>query len=296
MLRRQLKQLIGSKAERRSSLCDQLTHLRYEADLTRRRLDAVDPACQLVYSTLCKEWELNLQAVSEQESLLSQFDRVDPPRPTHEQRELLNHLGERLDQVWHAASTDARLKQQVVRLLIDHVYAELIEDRDEVVLFVKWTSGHHTELRATRRCGVGNKPRDNIATVLETLRKIADDESISRALNRSGVKTDSGQTWTKARVAAHRRKLKIASYDPTLKSTSGWLTQQEAATKLGISPMSLNRLIHQKIVPSEGTAGLPQIILEADIVSEAIQAIANQIRNHKKAPLPTSSTSQTLLF
>jgi DNA invertase Pin-like site-specific DNA recombinase len=286
----------SERTERRASLSDQLTHLRYEADLTRRRLDAVDPAHQLVYATLCKEWEMNLQAVSEQESLLFQFDNVDPPRPTQEQREQLDHLGERLDRVWHDTSTDARLKQHVVRLLIDHVYAELIEDRDEVVLHVKWTSGHHTELCATRRRRAERNPRDNIAMMLETLRKIADDESTSRALNRRGVKTDSGKTWTKARVAAHRRKFNIPPYDPALKLASGWLTQQEAATKLGISPMSLNRLIHQKIVPCEGIPGLPRVILAADIISDAIQAIVNQIRNHPNAPLPTSSSSQTLLF
>ena len=83
--------------------------------------------------------------------LLSQFDTDDPPRPTTEERTLLEQLGNRLDRVWHHASTDGGLKQQVVRLLIDHVSAELIEDKDEVVLWLKWTSGHHTELRSLRR-------------------------------------------------------------------------------------------------------------------------------------------------
>ena len=83
--------------------------------MTRRRLDAVDPANRLVYSTLCEEWEANLQAVSDQEQLLSQFDTDDPARPTAEERELLHELGGRLDAVWHDASTDGRLKQQVVR-------------------------------------------------------------------------------------------------------------------------------------------------------------------------------------
>ena len=74
-----------------------LEQLRYEADLTRRRLDAVDPANRLVYSTLCDEWEVNLRAVSAQELSLSQFDADDPPRPTEEERRLLQRLGERLD-------------------------------------------------------------------------------------------------------------------------------------------------------------------------------------------------------
>ena len=290
--------LASERADRRATLSDQLEQLRYDADLTRRRLDAGDPANRLVYGTLCEEWEVNLRAVSEQESLLLQFDTVDPPRPTEEERLVLNQLGERLEAVWYDPSTDGGLKQQIVRLLIDHVYAELDEEHDEVVLWLKWTSGHHTELRSRRRRG--NRGRSgkaiDLESIMETLRKIADDESITRALNRAGIQTETGETWTKRRVAACRRKLGVPPFSAELKATSGWLTQQEAATNLGISPMSLNRLIQQEIVTSEGAANLPQVIIESDLVNEAIQAAVKQIRSHANAPLPTNSKQKTLFF
>ncbi len=291
------QRLASERADRRATLCDQLEQFRYEADLTRRRLKAVAPENRLVYSTLCAEWEVNLRAVSEQESLLSQFDTAAPPRPTPAERELLEQLGDRLEEVWYDASTDGGLKQQIVRLLIDHVYADLDDEQDEVVLWLKWTSGHHTELRAPRRRdrGRGGKGVD-VASILATLRKIADDESISRALNRSGITTESGQTWTKQRVTECRRAAGIPSFSVQLKASAGWLTQQEAATNLGISPMSLNRLIQQGIVASEGAAGLPQVILASDLSSEAVRAIVKQIRGHANAPLPTNPNQKTLSF
>ncbi len=297
------EQLASERASRRATLSDQLEQLRYEADLTRRRIDAVDPANRLVFGTLTEEWELNLCAVSEQDSLLSAFDTDDPPRPTADEAASLEQLGSRLEQVWHDALTDGRLKQQVVRLLIDHVYAELDEANDEVVLWLKWTSGHHTELRsARRRARSGGRKvggcdrRISIASILETLRKIADDESISRALNRRGLTTESGQTWTKHRVEQCRHESGIAKFNERKKSSAGWLTQHEAATKLGISPMSLNRLIREGVVVSEGEVGLPQVILECDLSSESIQAIVKQIRSHKNAPLPTDPNQKTLFF
>jgi DNA invertase Pin-like site-specific DNA recombinase len=290
------ERLAGERADRRATLSDHLEQLRYEADLTRRRLDAVDPANRLVYATLCEEWEVNLRAVSEHESLLSQFDTDDPPRPTSEERALLDRLGERLADVWHDASTDGGLKQQVVRLLIDHVYADVDESQDEVVLWLKWTSGHHTELRGPRRGSRRNGKRHEIASLLDTLRKIDDDESISRVFNRSGLKTESGETWTKQRVSACRRAAGIRAFSEKLKASEGWLTQQEAATNLGISPMSLNRLIQAGIIASEGAAGFPQVILASDLTSKAIQAAAKQIRNHPNAPLPTNPNQKTLSF
>jgi len=283
------ERLASERAERRQTLVDQLEQLRYEADLTRRRLDAVDPANRLVYSTLCDEWELNLRAVSDQELLLSQFDVDDPPRPTEQERRLLQRLGERLDQVWYDASTDPRLKQQVVRLLIDHVYAELVEPKDEVVLWVKWTSGHHTELRAPRCRVRGNRSvtEFDLRSALEVLRKIADDTSISRTLNRSGIKTEAGETWTARRVKAARKSLGVPAFSARRKSESGWLTQAEAATNLKISPMSVNRLIQAGVIKSEGLPGLPQVIQLSDLESEAIQAAAKRIRSHPNASLPT---------
>lgn len=290
------ERLASERVSRRATLNDRLEQLRYEADLTRRRLEAVDPANQLVFGTLAQEWEVDLRAVSEQELLLAQFDVNDPPRPTAEENTLLQQLGARLEELWFDASTDGRLKQQVVRLLIDHVQADRDDETDEVVLWLKWTSGHHTELRAPcRRARSGNKPAD-IGTILDTLRKIADDESISRALNRRGLTTASGQTWSKQRVAQGRRQSGIPPFNASEKLSQGWLTQHEAATTLGISPMSLNRLIQQRIVPAEGETGLPQVIRAADLSSQAIQAIVKQIRTHKNAPLPTNPNQKTLFF
>ena len=76
------ERMASERDARRSALSGQLEQLRYDADLTRRRLDSVDPANRLVFDTLASEWEVCLQAVSDGESALAEFDRDDPPRPT----------------------------------------------------------------------------------------------------------------------------------------------------------------------------------------------------------------------
>jgi DNA invertase Pin-like site-specific DNA recombinase len=289
------KRMASERDARRRALSDQLEQLRYDAGLTRRRLDRVDPANRLVFDTLACELEVCLQAVSEGESALAQFDRDDPPRPTPHERARLKELGTRLEDVWYAADTDGRLKQQVTRLLIEHVSADLDEERDEVVLWLKWSGGHHTELRGPRRNRPGRR-REDLPSLLDTLRKIGDDESTSRALNRAGVLTAAGKTWTKSRVSQSRRRAGIASFDVRLKEREGWLTQSEAATYLGISPMSLNRLIQQGILPAEGESRLPQVIRRSDLESKAIRAEVRRIKSHGNAPLPKNSNQKHLLF
>lgn len=290
------ERMASERDARRLVLSDQLEQLRYESQLSRRRLDNVDPENRLVFDTLTSEWEVCLQAVADGESALQQFDVDDPPRPTAEERARLEDLGTRLEALWYAPEADGRLKQQVVRLLIEHVVADLDEERDEVVLWLKWSGGHHTELRSPRRRVGSGRQRPDLSSVVDTLRKIADDASISRSLNRAGFKTSSGESWTQRRVSAYRRRKKIATFDQRLKDREGWLTQAEAATYLGISQMSVHRLIRRGILQAEGESRLPQVILRSDLEGEAIQAAVRQIQSHGNAPLPKNPRQKNLFL
>jgi DNA invertase Pin-like site-specific DNA recombinase len=134
------ERLGNERATRRSLLSDELAQLRYEADLARRRFDNVDPANRLVLDTLAGELEVALRAVAEQESRLSCFDREEPARPTAEEAAELSRLGERLEEVWYAAEADGCLKQQIVRLLLENVLADVDESTDESVLWLHWAA------------------------------------------------------------------------------------------------------------------------------------------------------------
>lgn len=290
-----IERIRSQRDAERSNLSDQLEQYRYEADLARRRFDQVDPGNRLVFDTLAKELEVAMRAVVDSESELEQFDRDHPPRPTEEEQQRLFELGGRLEEVWYAANGESRLKQQIVRLLIEHVSADLDDSRDEVVLWLKWSSGHHTELRSPRRRRSGH-PRVDLESIIDTLRKIADDASIGISLNRAGVLTSSGKTWTQQRVSAYRKRAGIAAYDGNLKEQEGWLTQQETATYLAISPMSVNRLIQQKIVLAEGEPRLPQVIRRETLASKEIEAAVRRIKSHGNAPLPNNPDQQSLFF
>ena len=289
------ERLTAQRESRRSQLTDQLEQSCYEVDLARRRFNSVDPANRLVFDTLSQELELALQSVAADESALHQFDRDDPPRPTDEERRRLAELGTRVKDVWFVSHADGRLKQQIVRLLIEHASADMDESRDEVVLWLKWSGGHHTQLRAARRRRRG-RVRVDLESILDTLRRIADDASISIALNRAGVQTSAGHTWTAKRVSAFRERAGIAAWDAALQEQEGWLTQRQTATYLGISPMSLNRLIQKGIVSTEGEPRLPQLILRETLASPAIQAAVESIKSHGNAPLPENPNQLSLFF
>ena len=288
------KRLAAERATQRSLLSDELDQLRYDADLARRRFDNVDPANRLVLDTLAAELEVTLQAVAQQEARLVRFDRDQPPRPTSAEQAELERLGSRLESIWYDPQGDGRLKQQIVRVLIKHVMADVDEATGESVLWVHWSGGHHTELRAMRRGRRGRKRPIDLSHVIDTLRKVADDEQISRALNRCGVHTERGVSWTMRRVARYRQRHGIAGYDAKLKREMGWLSQSQAATNLEISPMSLNRLIQRGILRSDGESGLPQVIQRAELCRNEVITAVNHIKTHGNSPLPKDPKQLTL--
>jgi DNA invertase Pin-like site-specific DNA recombinase len=288
------ERLSEERATRRSLLSDELAQLRYEADLARRRFDNVDPANRLVLDTLAAELEVALQAVAEQQSRLSGFDREEPAHPTADEAAELSRLGGRLEEVWYAEEADGRLKQQIVRVLLENVLADVDEATDQSVLWLHWSGGHHTQLRAPRTRRRGRTSRSDLSSVMEALRKILDDEEISRSLNRAGIRTERGESWTVARVTRYRDRHGIASYDADQRSRLGWLTQSEAATRLEISPMSVNRLIQRGVINSEGVSGLPQVIAASELSRKEVETAVQQIKSHGNSPLPENSKQQTL--
>ena len=64
-------------------------------------------------------------------------------------------MAEDLETVWHAPTTDARLKKRIVRTLIREVIADIdneaAEGSGQIVLLIHWMGGVHTELRLPRR-------------------------------------------------------------------------------------------------------------------------------------------------
>lgn len=309
-----IERLRAQRDSQRRLISDELSLVQYEADLTRRRFNNVDPANRLVFDTLAQELEVNLQKVELQTAKLNAFDQQCPEAPSDAERTRLKLLGGCLSAVWNDAQSDSGIKKQIVRLLIDHIFAEKDEATGEVLLNIKWHGGHHTTLR-----GPASRRREarwdaELPTLIETLRKLNDDRAIARILNRASIAAGpiaagpdrsasafidsigSTSTWTESLVRAYRERHDIVPYSSSERQRQGWLTQQQAATNLGISPMSINRLIEAQILSAEGESPFPRVIHAEELSREVVQAAVSRIKSHANAPLPTNPNQRTLDF
>jgi hypothetical protein len=278
----------------RQSLLDQLKQFQYEAERAQRQYDRVEPENRLVAADLETRWNEALVALADARTRLERFEQDSQPTPSKERMEQLSSLGKRLERVWFHEDTDVAIKKQIASLLVREIVADVDIQRNETTLWIHWRGGHHTKLVAPRGGRRGHTATVEAKTVISTLRAVCDDAGIAHALNRNGVYCESNR-WTAATVRSFRDRHGIKPFDNAEKQAQGLLSQEEAAHKLGISAMSVHRLVQSSILAAEQPSpGLPSIIREADLALPAVQQAVRQIQSNLPRPLPADPNQQKL--
>jgi DNA invertase Pin-like site-specific DNA recombinase len=270
---------------------------RYEARLAARRYEAVDPEQRLVAKELEARWNVALQKVQELENKLHQFDSNSPsaalPNP-----QVLMSLAQDLPAVWNSPSTDTRLKQRIVRILIREIIADTDEKSRETVLLIHWAGGRHSELRL-KKSETGKHRHCTNTEAIEVIQKMAGkfpDEQIAATLNRLRLRTGLDNSWNEMRVYSVRHRHQLPAFDPNQRNRSE-VTLEQAAQRLNLSPPSVRKLIEEKILPGyQVVACAPwQIPVEA-LDTEAVRKAAANLRNRVRVPRSENCEGQRSMF
>ena len=240
-------------AETRRQVELALTQARYEADLARRQYDAVDPANRLVASELERRWNDQLGEVRRQEERVAAIAAERPERLSSEEKERLMALGDDLATAWSHPNATAETRKRVLRSVVKEIVVTLAEERIELLLH--WQGGDHTRLSVPRNRAGQHRFRTTgeVGDLIRCLARQLADGAIAAMLNRLGKKTGRGNTWTQVRVRSFRNGHGIAVHRPGEMAERGELTLKETAERLGVSTMTVLRLI------GDGTIGASQV-------------------------------------
>jgi DNA invertase Pin-like site-specific DNA recombinase len=291
------EQMRQQRQHQRKSLELELEQAQYEVRLSSRRYEAVDPDNRLVAAELEARWNDALRQASELRARLEAFDLASTSAAMPG-KEILLSLAQDLPAVWNAPSTDRRLKQRIIRILVHEIVADVDEQNNEIVLLIHWTGGSHSELRVKKNAS-GKHSRCTSTEAIEVMRQMAGrfvDEQIAATLNRLGLLTGAGNTWTEASVYSARQYHELPAYDAN-QSSHDVLTMAEAAQRLGISTTSVRRLIEQKkLTASQVVACAPWQIPIAALESPAVRTAVEYIKRGARIPQTQNDDDQDSLF
>jgi hypothetical protein len=78
---------------------------------------------------------------------VEQFERESKPVALPD-KEILVSMAQDLPAIWNAPSSDMKLKQRIVRILIREIIAEVDEQQSETILVIHWAGGRSPTSRS----------------------------------------------------------------------------------------------------------------------------------------------------
>jgi hypothetical protein len=294
------EQMQQKRRDLRTAIELELDQARYEARLAARRYESVDPDQRLVAAELEARWNTALQKVKALESKLHEFDHESQSVPAPSKQTLLS-LAQDLPAIWNSPSTDMRLKQRIVRILIREIIADVDEKSREVVLVIHWAGGRHSELRV-KKFETGRSRRCTDPQAIEVLRQMAgkfSDQQIAATMNRLRLRTGVGNSWNVMRVRSARSYYQLPAFhqDDDQANEAKEVTVKVAAQRLNVSQWIVRRMIEEKILPARQVVVCApwQIPVEA-LDSEVISQQATNIKNRVRVPQSQNADEQQSIF
>jgi hypothetical protein len=177
-----------------------------------------------------------------------------------------------------------RLKQRLVRILIEEVVVDVDTNSSEIILVIHWSGGRHSELRVKKN-EIGKHRRCTDIEPISIIRQMAErftDAQIAATLNRLGLKTGAGNTWNESRVHSARDYHQLPATDSHQPRTN-FVTLREAAQRLEVSVTIVRRLIVEKTLPASQIVmcapwQIPVEALNCETVRVAIENVKKGVR------------------
>ncbi len=200
----------------------------------------------------------------------------EPSAVGDDERMTLMALAGDLPTLWNDAAASIETRKRILRAVLKEIIVTAETSRLHLVLH--WQGGDHTRLEVLKNRSGQNRYKTDAATeqLVCELARLLPDHSIAPLVNRLGIRSARGQTWTQLRVRNFRGAHHIPVYREGERAERHELILGEAASRLGVSKMTVVRLIRDGLLPARQVcAGAPYVIRESDLARPAIrQAIA----------------------
>ena len=202
----------AQEVERQRQL--RLERARYEADLARRRFVAVDPENRLVARNLEKDWNEKLAVVEQLKRDQTQLSSPAAAPLSLQERQRILKLAEDLPTLWHASTTTALERKQLLRLLIKDV--TLTKRETTIAVAIRWQTEACMSIEVSRPPRASDACRTPPA-IVDRIRSLAQDHTdrqIADQLNSEGYRSGKKGSFTAPKVKWIRYVHQITSNCP----------------------------------------------------------------------------------
>jgi DNA invertase Pin-like site-specific DNA recombinase len=211
-----------------------LERAEYEAALAERRYLEVDPSQRLVAATLERRWNAALLQWEELQKQAAQFQQRQARVATPEQKAKVLALAKDLPRIWHAPTTQAKDRKQMLRLLIRDITVEKTSVPKQLLAHIRWQGNTCTDLTIQLPPSMADRMRYP-AQVVDRVRELAHhlpDADIAERFRQEGYQSAMGKPYSTTIIRWIRFRYQIPP--PALKKPEE-LTVPQVAEHFGVS-------------------------------------------------------------
>jgi hypothetical protein len=263
-----------------------LERAEYEAALTERRYQEVDPSQRLVAGTLERRWNDALLQLEDLKKQAAEFLRQEARVATPEQKAKVLALARDLPRVWHAPTTQAKDRKRMLRLLIKDITVEKLLHPKQLLAHIRWQGGACSNICVHLPPNIADRVRYP-AAVVDRVRHLAQslpDGEVADCLNQEGQVSALGKPFTGSMIQWIRYRYQIPKANLVRPEE---LTVQQVADRLRVSPNVVYYWIDRAVIQARRlNAGSPYWITLNETDEQRLQA---WVRNSCRIRI-TSST------
>jgi hypothetical protein len=136
-------------------------------------------------------------------------------------------------------------------------------------------------------------PKDVIGAV-RVLARLCPDDGIAAWLTRNGIRTGTGNSWTRQHVTGLRHRHDIAVHEDDRQQTEGWMNLTDAAVYLGVDRKTLREAMERGEIHAEHPLPVgPWVVKREELDKDAARSLAQRIERHRGHPGGHMSESVT---
>jgi DNA invertase Pin-like site-specific DNA recombinase len=144
---------VEDESVRRQQLEKQFEHrlqrAQYEADLTSRRYQSVDPSNRLVAATLEKQWETGLTDLQTAQQEIDNFRSQCSIQISDQERTTILATCNDIRSLWINLGTQVDRKE-IIRLMLESVVVSIHENQQRALITLRWSGGYESCHEITR--------------------------------------------------------------------------------------------------------------------------------------------------
>lgn len=212
-----------------------LERAEYETALAERRYLEVDPSQRLVAATLERRWNAALLQWEELQKQAEQFRQQQARVATPEQKAEVLALASKLPQLWHAPTTQAKDRKQMLRLLIKDITVEKSAIPKQILAHIRWQGNTCTDLIVQLPPNMADRVRYP-AEIVDRVREMArhlHDADIAEQFRQEGHVSTTGKPYSTTIIRWIRFRYRIPAAELR---RSNELTVAQVAKHFGVSP------------------------------------------------------------